>query len=211
MKSFVVGILIGLFVSVFINCLNRSRVIFILFGGLVIWTMNMRSTKSWGRDFAGGCFEVIETGVNGCEASYTDDTTVSLRVYWFLHQIHVTFDTHGSMARSLRLSLIRSLCFKVVGQNPLMLICGVPLDQLDNNVQKRIKKDTARRDARDAETKKLWYQLLHNRQKPRMLICGVPLDQLNCKTEDNTYKKDDTTKKNASSYTQIQIPHCSDI
>ena len=27
-----------------------------------------------------GCFEVVETGAPGCEKSYTDDTTVTLRV-----------------------------------------------------------------------------------------------------------------------------------
>lgn len=37
------------------------------------------SGRSWGK-FGGNCFEVLETGDAGCEASYTDHTTVTLRV-----------------------------------------------------------------------------------------------------------------------------------
>ena len=39
-----------------------------------------RSERSWGDDFAGGCFEVLETGRAGCGPSYADETTVTLRV-----------------------------------------------------------------------------------------------------------------------------------
>lgn len=37
------------------------------------------SNRSWGT-FGGNCFEVLETGEAGCEASYTDNTTVTLSV-----------------------------------------------------------------------------------------------------------------------------------
>ena len=36
-------------------------------------------SRSWGM-FGGKCFEVVETGAPGCEASYADGTTVALQV-----------------------------------------------------------------------------------------------------------------------------------
>jgi hypothetical protein len=36
--------------------------------------------RSWGSEWAGGCFHVLQTNAPGCEASYADDATVTLRV-----------------------------------------------------------------------------------------------------------------------------------
>lgn len=36
--------------------------------------------RSWGSEFGGHCFQILETDNPGCEASYTNDTTVTLRV-----------------------------------------------------------------------------------------------------------------------------------
>ena len=36
-------------------------------------------SRSWGV-FGGGCFEVLETGANGCRPSYTGDTRLTLTV-----------------------------------------------------------------------------------------------------------------------------------
>lgn len=37
-------------------------------------------TRSWGTDWAGGCFEVLQTNRKGCRESYKDDTQVTLNV-----------------------------------------------------------------------------------------------------------------------------------
>ena len=36
--------------------------------------------RSWGTDWAGGCFEVVQTNRAGCDASYANDARVTLRV-----------------------------------------------------------------------------------------------------------------------------------
>ena len=53
--------------------------VFFAWGWCVCATVLERSGRSWGL-FGGQCFEVVETGKPGCQASYTNDTTVTLSV-----------------------------------------------------------------------------------------------------------------------------------
>lgn len=57
--------------------ISLVAVIFFAWGWYVCATVVHR--RSWGV-FGGNCFEVVETGAPGCQASYTDDTTVTLSV-----------------------------------------------------------------------------------------------------------------------------------
>ena len=63
--------------------LIATVLVFTLIAGYFMGRRDMLQTmkdRSWGDVFGGGCFEVSETQRKGCDASYTDDTTVTLKV-----------------------------------------------------------------------------------------------------------------------------------